>query len=33
MQVIVEGIVEFVPRVIGWAVLKAVTLERLRLSQ
>lgn len=30
MQTIVEGIIEFVPRVTGWAVLKLLTLGRYR---
>lgn len=30
MQAIIEGIVEFVPRAVGWAVLKLVTLGRYR---
>ena len=30
MQAIVEGVVELVPRAIGWAFLKVVTLGRYR---
>jgi hypothetical protein len=30
MQLLIEAIIEFVPRAIGWAVLKLVTLGRYR---